>query len=198
LSIIHYIITPPRLRRYPSYLKRGVGSHLPYNRPLKIRGQALPPGSAGVMIFWGRSQLRVLVSSWQIKVLPSRQVSDDDSCRRINSAVMKIRLFKPKTLSNTEISIAVEAFNSPANVCLKGNNLHNRRYATCGQRRPCNLCLKVWILNILNALMVYIFLFEKLSVKPNRSRRPVRFRQQVHKWISTPAKKEQTKRKFVI
>ena len=26
-------------------------SQLPYNRPLKIRGQALPPGSAGVMIF---------------------------------------------------------------------------------------------------------------------------------------------------
>jgi hypothetical protein len=24
LSIIHYIITPPRLRRYPSYLKKGV------------------------------------------------------------------------------------------------------------------------------------------------------------------------------
>jgi hypothetical protein len=51
LSIVNYTITPPRLRRYPSYLKRGAGSHLPYNRPLKIRGQALPPGSAGVMIF---------------------------------------------------------------------------------------------------------------------------------------------------
>jgi hypothetical protein len=36
------------------------------------------------------------------KVLPFRQVSDDDSCRRLNSAVMKIRLFKPKTPSNTE------------------------------------------------------------------------------------------------
>jgi hypothetical protein len=33
---------------------------------------------------------------------------------------MKIRLFKPKTPSNTEISIAVEAFNSPAHFCLKG------------------------------------------------------------------------------
>jgi hypothetical protein len=55
---------------------------------------------------------------------------------------MKIRLFKPKTLSKTEISITVEVFNSPAHFCLKGNNLHNRRYATCGQRRPCNLCLK--------------------------------------------------------
>jgi hypothetical protein len=33
---------------------------------------------------------------------------------------MKIRLFKPKIPSNTEISIAVEAFNSPANLCLKG------------------------------------------------------------------------------
>jgi|GEM_PF-2357680 hypothetical protein len=32
------------------------------------------------------------------KVLPSRQVSDDDSCRRINSTVMKIRLFKPKNI----------------------------------------------------------------------------------------------------
>jgi hypothetical protein len=29
----------------------------------------------------------------------------------MNSAVMKIRLFKPKTPTNTEISIAVEAFN---------------------------------------------------------------------------------------
>ncbi len=61
------------------------------------------------------------------KILPSRQVSDNDSCRRINSTVMKIRLFKPKTPSNTEISIAVEAFNSLAHFCLKGNNLHNRR-----------------------------------------------------------------------
>jgi hypothetical protein len=55
---------------------------------------------------------------------------------------MKIRLFKPKIPSNTEISITVEAFNSPFHFCLKGNNLHNRRYATCGQRRSCNLCLK--------------------------------------------------------
>jgi len=55
---------------------------------------------------------------------------------------MKIRLFKPKTPSNTEISITVEVFNSPAYFCLKGNNLHNRRSPTCGQRRPCNLCLK--------------------------------------------------------
>ena len=64
-------------------------------------------------------QLRVFASSWQIKVLPSRQVSDDDSYRRINSAVMKIRLFKPKTPSNTEISIAVEAFNSLAHFAWK-------------------------------------------------------------------------------
>ncbi|MBP7179918.1 MAG: hypothetical protein KBA24_02120, partial [Dysgonomonadaceae bacterium] len=35
-----------------------------------------------------------------------------------------------------------EAFNSPANLCLKGNNLHNRRYATCGQRQQENPCLK--------------------------------------------------------
>jgi len=35
--------------------------------------------------------------------------------------------FQAKILSNTEISIAVEAFNSPANLCLKGNNLHNRQ-----------------------------------------------------------------------
>jgi len=55
---------------------------------------------------------------------------------------MKIRLFKPKTPSNTEISITVEAFNSPAHHCLKGNNLHNRRSPTCGQRRPYHYCLK--------------------------------------------------------
>ena len=92
-----------------------------------------------IPIIWG---LRVFAPSWRIKVLPSRQVSDDDSCRRMNSAVMKIRLFKPKTLSKTEISIAVEVFNSPANRCLKGNNLHNRRSPTCGQRRPYHYCLK--------------------------------------------------------
>ena len=57
------------------------------------------PGSAGVMIFWWRSRLRVFAPSWQIKVLPFRQVSDDDSCRRLNSAVMKIRLFKPELFS---------------------------------------------------------------------------------------------------
>jgi hypothetical protein len=143
LSIIHYIITPPRLRRYPSYLKRGVIMGLHHlNSPLKIRGQVLLSGSTGVMIFWGRSQLRVFAPSWQIKVLPFRQVSDDDSCRRINSAVMKIRLFKPKTPSNTEISITVEVFNSPANLCLKGNNLHNRRSPTCGQRHHYHCCLK--------------------------------------------------------
>ena len=39
-------------------------------------------------------------------------------------------------------TFAVEAFNSPANLCLKGNNLHNRRYATCGQRQQENPCLK--------------------------------------------------------
>jgi hypothetical protein len=55
---------------------------------------------------------------------------------------MKIRLFKTKTPSNTEIFIAVEAFNSPANLCLKGNNLYNRRYASCGQRQQENSCLK--------------------------------------------------------
>jgi len=36
---------------------------------------------------------------------------------------MKIRLFKPKTPSNTEISITVEVFNSPAHFCLKGRTL---------------------------------------------------------------------------
>ncbi|PLB86661.1 hypothetical protein C0T31_04565 [Dysgonamonadaceae bacterium] len=36
----------------------------------------------------------------------------------------------------------MEAFNSPAHFCLKGNNLHNRRYATCGQRHHYNCCLK--------------------------------------------------------
>ncbi|OPZ10088.1 MAG: hypothetical protein BWZ06_01968 [Bacteroidetes bacterium ADurb.BinA261] len=55
---------------------------------------------------------------------------------------MKIRLFKPKTPWNTEISITVEVFNSPAYFCLKGNNLHNRRSPTCGQRRPYHYCLK--------------------------------------------------------
>jgi len=55
---------------------------------------------------------------------------------------MKIRLFKPKTPSNTEISITVEVFNSLAYFCLKGNNLHNRRSPTCGQRHHYNCCLK--------------------------------------------------------
>ncbi len=79
------------------------------NSPLKIRGQVLPPGSTGVMIFRGRSQLSVFASSWQIKVLPSRQVSGDDSCRRINSAVMEIRLFKPKKFSMHELIVAWKA-----------------------------------------------------------------------------------------
>jgi hypothetical protein len=48
-------------------------------------------------------QLRVFASSWQINVLPYRQVFDKDSCLRINAEVMKIRLFKPKTSLNTEI-----------------------------------------------------------------------------------------------
>ncbi|MFZ6038779.1 MAG: hypothetical protein ACOYU1_11200 [Bacteroidota bacterium] len=55
---------------------------------------------------------------------------------------MKIRLFKPKTPSNTGISITVEVFDSPAHFRLKGNNLHNRRSPTCGQKRPYNYCLK--------------------------------------------------------
>jgi hypothetical protein len=37
---------------------------------------------------------------------------------------------------------AKKVFNSPANFCLKGNNLYNRRSSTCGQRRPFNPCLK--------------------------------------------------------
>jgi hypothetical protein len=37
---------------------------------------------------------------------------------------------------------AKKVFNSPAHFCLKGNNLHNRRSPTCGQRRPYHYCLK--------------------------------------------------------
>jgi hypothetical protein len=55
---------------------------------------------------------------------------------------MKIRLFKPKTSLNTEISITVEVLNSPSHFCLKGNNLHNRQSMTCGQKRSYNYCLK--------------------------------------------------------
>jgi hypothetical protein len=47
---------------------------------------------------------------------------------------MKIRLFKPKTPSNTKISITVKLFNSPASFRLKGNNLDNHGSPTCGQR----------------------------------------------------------------
>ena len=59
LSIIHYIITPPRLWRYPSYLKRGVVSgsrHL--NCPFKIRGQGpcrgydIPPLPTSSFLSW--------------------------------------------------------------------------------------------------------------------------------------------------
>jgi hypothetical protein len=46
------------------------------------------------------------------------------------------------TLEYTEISIAAEAFNSPACFCLKGNNLHNRRSPTYGQRHHYHCCLK--------------------------------------------------------
>jgi hypothetical protein len=61
----------------------------------------------------------------------SGRVIAADSRRRINSVVMKIRLFKPK-----------KGFNSRTHHCLKGKNIHNRRSPTCGQRRPCNPCLK--------------------------------------------------------
>jgi hypothetical protein len=37
---------------------------------------------------------------------------------------------------------AKKIFNSPAHFCLKGNNLHNRRSPTCGQRHHYNCCLK--------------------------------------------------------
>jgi hypothetical protein len=37
---------------------------------------------------------------------------------------------------------AQKIFNSPAHFCLKGNNLHNRRSPTCGQRHHYNCCLK--------------------------------------------------------
>jgi len=55
---------------------------------------------------------------------------------------MKIRLFKAKTLSNTEISITVEVFNSPAYFCLKGNNLDNHGSPTCGKDTTTGYCLK--------------------------------------------------------
>jgi len=50
----------------------------------------------------------------------------------IHAAEWILRLWKfgfssRETSWNTEIFIAVEAFNSPANFCLKGNTLHNRR-----------------------------------------------------------------------
>jgi hypothetical protein len=55
---------------------------------------------------------------------------------------MKIRLFKPKTPSNTKISITVKLFNSPASFRLKGNNLDNHGSPTCGQRYNNRYCLK--------------------------------------------------------
>ncbi len=138
------------------------------NSPLKIRGQVLPSGSTGVMIFWGRSQLRVFAPSWQINVLPSRQVSDGDSCRRINSAVMKIRLFKPKTPSNTQ---KYPSQPKPS--------IHRLAFAwkaitfiTAGHR-PTDKDITT----------IAAWKAERL---------------QLHRRISTPAKKEQTKRKFVI
>ncbi|WP_129594811.1 hypothetical protein [Seramator thermalis] len=53
----------------------------------------------------------------------SGRVIAADSRRRINSAVMKIRLFKSK-----------KVFNSRTHHCLKGKNIHNRRSSTWGQR----------------------------------------------------------------
>jgi hypothetical protein len=86
LSIIHYTITPPCLRRYPSYLKRGVIMGLHHlNSPLKIRGQVLPPGSTGVMIFptsnffpsFLNSQLSI-IHSQLIYVHPCKLVHNQD------------------------------------------------------------------------------------------------------------------------
>ncbi len=37
---------------------------------------------------------------------------------------------------------AKKVFNSQAHFCLKGNNIHNRRSPTCGQRHHYHCCLK--------------------------------------------------------
>jgi hypothetical protein len=102
-SIIHYIITPPRLRRYPSYLKRGVGSHLPYNRPLILRGQALPTGSAGVMIFlyfWLLVNSQLSIINCQLSII----VPTSSPHRGTRSAQKACRQLKDKLFESRRIS----------------------------------------------------------------------------------------------
>jgi hypothetical protein len=47
--------------------------------------------------------------------------------------------FQAENILKNDVSLS---FDNKANLCLKGNNLHNRRYATCGQRRSYHCCLK--------------------------------------------------------
>ncbi len=49
-----------------------------------------------------------------------------------------------------------------AHFCLKGNNLHNRRYATCGRRHHNNPCLKG---RTIVAALINIFAGEKRTNK---------------------------------
>ena len=47
--------------------------------------------------------------------------------------------FQAENILKNDVSLS---FDNKANLCLKGNNLHNRRYATCGWRHHNNPCLK--------------------------------------------------------
>ena len=115
--------------------------------PLKIRGQALPPGSAGLWYFLfsllqffsivhypfsinSCGSMRLRMNIWRSAFQAGFWcwfLPQNEFCGYENSA------FQAKKNPQRQKSIAVVAFNSPPHLCLKGNNLHNRRSPTCGQ-----------------------------------------------------------------
>jgi hypothetical protein len=62
--------------------------------------------------------------------------------QNINSAVMKIRLFKPKNILEYRKYSSQWKPQFTGSLLPEGNNLHNHRSPTCGQRRSYHYCLK--------------------------------------------------------
>jgi len=130
-----------------------------------------PSGSTGVMIFWGRSQLRVFAPSWQIKVLPSRQgescrfMPQNEFCGYENSAFQAENILKNDvSLSSTiRLTFAWKAIT----FITAGHDLRTKtflpllperqNYCSCTDKYPCrrkaNIRLPVfapsWRINVL-------------------------------------------------
>ena len=110
-----------------------------FNSQLSIVNYQLASRQRGVMIFlsycWLVLRMNIWCSAFQADFwcwfLPQNEF-----CGYENSA------FQAKKHPQRQKSIAVEACYSPPSLCLKGNNFHNRRSATCGQRHRYPSCLK--------------------------------------------------------